>query len=148
MISLHELLQEMTLKGASDLHITAGVSPQFRIDGQIVASDHEVVTPDISEKLAYSLMKETQRTRFEQNKELDLSFGIKGLSRYRANVYLQRGVVTMAIRTIPYQFMTMEKLGLPNVVEDMSNRTKGLVLVTGPTGSGKSTTLAAMLDRI
>ena len=148
MISLHDLLEQMTHKGASDLHITAGVTPQFRIDGQIVASDHEVVTPEVAEKLAYSLMKEEQRKRFETNKELDLSFGIKGLSRYRANVYLQRGVVTMAIRTIPYQFLTMEKLGLPKVVQDLAFRPKGLVLITGPTGSGKSTTLAAMLDRI
>lgn len=148
MISLHALLEEMTHKGASDLHLTAGVPPQFRIDGQIVPSDHEVVTPEVSESLAYSLMKEEQRKRFEQTKELDLSFGIKGLSRYRANVFLQRGVVTMAIRTIPYQFLTMEKLGLPKVVQELAFRPKGLILVTGPTGSGKSTTLAALINRI
>ncbi len=148
MISLHALLEEMSAKGASDLHITAGVPPQFRIDGQIIPSDSEVVTPEVSEKLAYSIMKEEQRKRFEINKELDLSFGIKGLARYRCNVFMQRGVVTMAIRSIPYQFMTMEKLGLPKVVQDMAFKPKGLVLVTGPTGSGKSTTLAALINRI
>jgi twitching motility protein PilT len=148
MIMMHSLLEEMTNKGASDLHITAGVPPVFRVDGQIIPSDHEVVTPETSEALAYSLMKEDQRKRFEQNKELDLSFGVKGLSRYRANIFLQRGVVTMALRSIPYQFMTMEKLGLPKVVQDLAHKPKGLVLVTGPTGSGKSTTLAALINRI
>jgi len=148
MISLHALLEDMTHKGASDLHITAGVPPQFRIDGQIIPADAEVVTPEAAEKLAYSIMKEEQRKRFEMNKELDLSFGVKGLARYRCNVFLQRGVVTMAIRSIPYQFMTMEKLGLPKVVQEMAFKPKGLILVTGPTGSGKSTTLAALINRI
>ena len=148
MISLHHLLEEMTRKGASDLHITSGIPPQYRIDGQIVPTDSEMVTPEMSEKLAYSLMKDEQRKRFEITKELDLSFGIKGVSRYRCNVFMQRGAVAMAIRAIPYQFMSMEKLGLPKVVQDLASRPKGLVLITGPTGSGKSTTLAALINKI
>ena len=98
MISLHHLLEEMTRKGASDLHITSGIPPQYRIDGQIVPTDAEAVTPEMSEKLAYSLMKDEQRKRFEITKELDLSFGIKGVSRYRCNVFMQRGTPAMALR--------------------------------------------------
>jgi twitching motility protein PilT len=94
------------------------------------------------------VLSDEQRKRFETTKELDFSFGVKGLSRFRANVYLQRGVVCMAIRQIPYEIIPLEKLGLPPVVKDFTNRQKGLVLLTGPTGSGKSTSLAAMLDRI
>src|SRR6186997_270447 len=138
----------MIQRKASDLHITAGVPPEFRIDGSITPSEYEILTPDLTANLAYSVMSDEQRKKFETTRELDFSFGIKGLSRFRANVYLQRGVVSMAIRQIPYEIMTFESLGLPMSVRDFTNRTKGLVLVTGPTGSGKSTTLAAMLDRI
>jgi twitching motility protein PilT len=94
------------------------------------------------------VLSDEQRKKFETTKELDFSFGVKGLARFRANVYLQRGVVCMAIRQIPYEIIPLEKLGLPQVVKDFTNRQKGLVLITGPTGSGKSTSLAAMLDRI
>jgi twitching motility protein PilT len=107
-----------------------------------------VMTPEKCISLAYSVLSDDQRKRFETTKELDFSFGVKGLSRFRANVYLQRGVVCMAIRQIPYEIIPLEKLGLPPVVKDFTNRQKGLVLLTGPTGSGKSTSLAAMLDRI
>ena len=148
MVTLRQLLEEMVQKGASDLHVTAGVPPEFRIDGSVQPSDHDVLTPESTAQLAYSVLSDEQRKRFETTKELDFSFGIKGLSRFRSNVYLQRGVVAMAIRQIPYEILQMEKLGLPPIVREFTNRQKGLILVTGPTGSGKSTTLAAMLDKI
>ncbi len=148
MVTLRQLLEDMVQRKASDLHLTAGVPPEFRVDGAMVPSEHEVLTPEMCASLAYSVLSDEQRKRFETTKELDFSFGVKGLSRFRANVYLQRGVVTCAIRQIPYDIMPMEKLGLPPIVKDFTNRQKGLILVTGPTGSGKSTTLAAMLDRI
>ena len=148
MVSLHQLLEDMIPKRASDLHITAGVPPVYRIDGAMDPSVHEILTPEMTIHLAYSLLSDDQRKRFETTKELDFSFGIKGLSRFRANVFLQRGVVSMVIRQIPYEILQMEKLGLPTVVNEFTKRQKGFVLVTGPTGSGKSTTLAAMLDRI
>ncbi len=148
MVSLHQLLEDMIPKRASDLHITAGVPPVYRIDGAMDPSVHEILTPEMTVHLAYSLLSDDQRKRFETTKELDFSFGIKGLSRFRANVFLQRGVVSMVIRQIPYEILQMEKLGLPTVVNEFTKRQKGFVLVTGPTGSGKSTTLAAMLDRI
>jgi twitching motility protein PilT len=146
--SLKQLLEDMIQRKASDLHITAGVPPEYRIDGAITPSEYEILTPELTANLAYSVMSDEQRKKFENTRELDFSFGIKGLSRFRANVYLQRGVVSMAIRQIPYEIMAFESLGLPASVREFTNRTKGLVLVTGPTGSGKSTTLAAMLDRI
>jgi twitching motility protein PilT len=124
------------------------VPPEFRIDGAMTPSEYEILTPEMTTSLAYSLLSDEQRKRFETTKELDFSFGVKGLSRFRANVFLQRGVISMAIRQIPYEILSFESLGLPPVVRDFTNRHKGLVLVTGPTGSGKSTTLAAMLDRI
>jgi twitching motility protein PilT len=142
------LLEDMVARKASDLHITAGVPPEFRVDGRITPSEYEVLTPETTAQLCYSVMSDEQRRRFETTKELDFSFGVKGLSRYRANVYLQRGVVSMAIRQIPYEIPVLEKLGLPPVVRDFTNRVRGLVLITGPTGSGKSTTLASMVDKI
>ncbi len=148
MTSLKQLLEDMIQRRASDLHITAGVPPEFRIDGSITPSEYEILTPDLTANLAYSVMSDEQRKKFENTKELDFSFGIKGLSRFRSNVYLQRGVVSMAIRQIPYEIMAFESLGLPTSAREFTNRTKGLVLVTGPTGSGKSTSLAAMIDRI
>jgi twitching motility protein PilT len=147
-VTLRQLLEEMVPKRASDLHITAGVPPMYRIDGNIEPTVFEVLTPEMSATLAYSVLSDEQRKRFETTKELDFSFGVKGLSRFRANVFLQRGVVSMVIRQIPYDIIAMEKLGLPAVVREFTLKQKGFVLVTGPTGSGKSTTLAAMLDRI
>ena len=148
MVTLRQLLEEMIPKRASDLHITAGVPPMYRVDGGVEPTVHEVMTPEGTANLAYSVLSDEQRKRFETTKELDFSFGVKGLSRFRANVFLQRGVVSMVIRQIPYDITPMEKLGLPNVVKEFTMRQKGFVLVTGPTGSGKSTTLASMLDRI
>jgi len=147
-VTLRQLLEEMIPKRASDLHITAGVPPMYRIDGSVDPTAYEVMTPEATANLAYSVLSDEQRKRFETTKELDFSFGVKGLSRFRANVFLQRGVVSMVIRQIPYDIIAMEKLGLPNVVREFTLRQKGFVLVTGPTGSGKSTTLASMLDRI
>jgi twitching motility protein PilT len=147
-VTLRQLLEEMVARKASDLHLTAGVPPEFRVDGSITPSDHEILTPETTAQLAYSMLSDEQRKRFETSRELDFSFGVKGLSRFRANVFLQRGVVSVAIRQIPFEIMPMEKLGLPPAVKEFIGRQKGLILVTGPTGSGKSTTLAAMLDNI
>ncbi len=148
MVSLRQLLDEMTKMRASDLHISAGVPPQVRVDGSIGAMAHPPLTPQMTQQIAYSVLTEEQRKRFETTKELDLSFGVPGLARFRANVFLQRGVTSMAIRQIPYEILTFEQLGLSKTVRDFTTKQKGLVLVTGPTGSGKSTTLAAMIDLI
>jgi twitching motility protein PilT len=148
MIVLRELLEEMIRRNASDLHLTVGVPPVFRVDGELIPSQYEVLRPADTQRLAFSVLTEAQKKKFEQSKELDLSFGIEQLSRYRANVFLQRGCVAMAIRQIPFAIPSFEELGLPKVIGELSMKPRGLVLVTGPTGSGKSTTQAAMLDRI
>jgi len=148
MITLRELLDDMVRRGASDLHLTVGSPPQFRIDGNLVKTEYEVLVPEATTKLAYSIMNEKQRKVFEEKKEMDLSFGIENLSRFRCNIFMQRGNIAAAIRQIPFKVRTFEELGLPRIVADMSNLSRGLVLVTGPTGSGKSTTLAAIIDKI
>jgi len=148
MVNLRDLLQQMTDRKASDLHITAGVPPQLRIDGDIVATEYPPMTPEQTQGITYSVLNEEQQKRFEQDKELDFSFGVKGLSRFRGNVFMQRGVVSLAIRQIPYEILGFRELGLPPVVEQLANRQQGMVLVTGPTGSGKSTTLASIIDKI
>jgi len=148
MPTLHELLEEMVRRGASDLHLTVGTPPQLRIDGDLVRTEHDVLTADMTMKLAYSIMNEKQRKKFEETHEVDLSFGIERMSRFRCNVFLQRGNVASAIRQIPFKIRTFEELGLPKVISEMANLPRGLVLVTGPTGSGKSTTLAAIIDKI
>jgi twitching motility protein PilT len=148
MVNLRDLLQEMIDNKASDLHITAGVPPQLRVDGIIVGTEHDPLTPEITQAITYSVLNEEQQKRFEEEKELDFSFGVKGLSRFRGNVFMQRGVVSLAIRQIPYEILTFKELGLPPVIEELSNRQRGLILVTGPTGSGKSTTLASIIDKI
>jgi twitching motility protein PilT len=147
-VTLRQLLDDMVQRKASDLHLTAGVPPELRVDGIITPTEYDVLTPEACAALAYSVMSDEQRKRFETTKELDFSFGVKSLARFRANVFLQRGVVTMAVRMIPYEIVGLDKLGLPPVVKEFTNRHKGMVLITGPTGSGKSTTLASMLDRI
>lgn len=148
MINLRDLLNEMIDKKASDLHITAGLPPQLRIDGEIRGTDNAPLTPEDTLEITYSVLNEEQQKRFEAEHELDFSFGVKGLSRFRANVFLQRGVTSLAIRQIPYDILPLRELGLPKVVEDLSKKQKGLILVTGPTGSGKSTTLASIIDKI
>ncbi len=147
--NLRALLEEMIEKDASDLHITAGECPKLRIDGNIVsASLSEPMTPKDTLQIAYSVLTENQKKRFETEDELDFSFGIQNLARFRGNCFKQRGCVGMVIRMIPFQVRTFEELGLPPVVAKMADRPRGLVLVTGPTGAGKSTTLAAMIDKI
>jgi len=148
-VNLRALLDEMIKRGASDLHITAGDRPKLRIDGAITnASVDLLLTPKDTLSIAYSILTEAQKKRFEIEDELDFSFGIQNLSRFRGNVYKQRGCVSMAIRQIPFQIKTFEELGLPPVIARFAEKPRGLVLVTGPTGSGKSTTLAAMLDKV
>ncbi len=148
-LSLRLLLQEMIQRGASDLHVTVGERPKVRVDGDLVNSQYpRNLAPKDTLALAYSILTENQKKRFETEDELDFSFGVQNLSRFRGNVYKQRGCVAMAIRQIPYEIHSVEKLGLPPIVSRLAERPRGLVLVTGPTGSGKSTTLAAMLDKI
>jgi twitching motility protein PilT len=139
----------MIQRGASDLHLTVGERPKLRVDGDLVQSQYpKALAPKDTLGLAYSILTENQKKRFEVEDELDFSFGVQNLSRFRGNVYKQRGCVAMAIRQIPYEIHSIEKLGLPNILNRLSERPRGLVLVTGPTGSGKSTTLAAMVDKI
>jgi twitching motility protein PilT len=148
MANLKSLLEEMIQRGASDVHITSGVPAMLRIDDELTPSRSEVLTPESSLQLAYSILTEDQRKRLEKEKELDLSFGIAGLARFRANVFWQRGTIAVAIRQIPFKIMTFEELGLPPAIKTLSSRPKGLVLITGPTGSGKTTTLASILNKI
>ena len=146
--TLHQLLKVMLDKGASDLHITTGSPPQLRIDGDLVPLRTDAMTPVDTKQLCYSVLTDAQKLRFEEDQELDFSFGVKGLARFRGNLFVQRSAVAGAFRLIPYNIMPLEELGLPKVVADLCERPRGLVLVTGPTGSGKSTTLASMIDRI
>jgi twitching motility protein PilT len=146
--NLHQLLKAMVEKGASDLHITTGSPPQLRIDGKLVPLKTPPLTPVDTKQLCYSILTDAQKHKFEEESELDLSFGVKGLSRFRANVFMQRGAVAGAFRTIPFKILTFAELGLPPVVAEMSKKPRGLILVTGPTGSGKSTTLASIIDKI
>ncbi|PCJ62528.1 MAG: type IV pili twitching motility protein PilT [Planctomycetota bacterium] len=149
MITLEELLVNLQDAGGSDLHVTAGSPPRVRVDGGLVELDYEMLSPDLSQKIIYAILDAEQIAKFEKDKELDLSFGISGLGRYRCNVYFQRGAVAAAFRVIPFDIKNFTQLGL-NVplCEKMCNLPKGLILITGATGSGKSTTLAAMINYI
>jgi len=147
-VNLHQLLKTMIDKGASDLHITTGSAPLLRIDGQIVPLRLPPLTPIDTKQLMYAILTEEQKVAFEKNNELDLSFGVKNLSRFRCNIFMQRGAIAAALRAIPFRIMPFEELGLPPIVADLCNKPRGLVLVTGATGSGKSTTLATMIDKI
>ncbi len=148
-MEIHELLQYAVDHQASDLHLTAGVRPTLRIWGRLVPIPHyPVLTPEDTYQLAYSMMNAFQKQKFERTWELDLSYGVSGLGRFRVNVYRQRGAVGVAIRVIPHQIPTLEELNLPPILVELTRRPRGLILVTGPTGQGKSTTLAAMIDRI
>jgi twitching motility protein PilT len=148
MANMHQFLKAMIEKGASDLHITTGTAPQLRIDGRL----HPLKVPPLSapetKQLCYSVLTDAQKHQFEERNELDLSFSVQRLSRFRANIFVQRGNIAGAFRAIPFKIKTFEDLGLPRVVSELANKPRGLVLVTGPTGSGKSTTLATMIDRI
>jgi twitching motility protein PilT len=146
--TLQALLKAMTDKGASDLHVTAGSPPRVRIDNELVRLQTDPLSPVDTKTLCYSVMNDQQKLRFEEDQEIDFSFGIRGMARFRANVYLQQACVAGAFRVVPYQINPLDNLGLPAVVSELCDRQRGLVLVTGPTGSGKSTTLASMIDRI
>jgi twitching motility protein PilT len=148
MPNLHQLLKAIIEKGASDLHITTGSPPQLRIDGRLVPLKTPPLTPVETRQLCYSVLTDAQKHKFEEDSELDLSFGVKGLSRFRANIFMQRGAVAGAFRTIPFKILSFSELGLPKVVAELAKRPRGLVLVTGPTGSGKSTTLASIIDKV
>jgi len=148
MVSLRELLEQMVQMGASDLHLTAGSPPVVRVDGKLQRMPYDMLMSEEIKKIAYSMLNEKQKLKFEQNWELDFSFGIESMSRFRANIFMQRGNAAVALRQIPYEIKTFEQLGLPKVIADFAKLPRGLVLVTGPTGSGKSTTLAAIIDKI
>ena len=148
-ISIRELLQKVIELGASDMHIVVGAPPMIRVNGDLESlPGYPALKPEDTQEIIYSVMNEEQVATFESEKECDLSFGIDGLSRFRLNVYRDRGSAVGAFRAIPFQISTFQELGLPRVVADFAFRPVGLMLVCGPTGSGKSTTLAAIIDRI
>src|SRR5256714_12454174 len=148
-ISLSELLHKLAELGGSDLHVTTGTPPLIRVHGEIRPLEgYRPLSSADTKQLAYSVLTDAQKHRFEENLELDFSFGVKGLSRFRANLFNQRGAVGAVFRAIPYEIKAFDDLGLPPVVKQMCDKPRGLILVTGPTGSGKSTTLAAMIDKI
>jgi twitching motility protein PilT len=150
MITMEELLRTMVERGGSDLHISAGSAPRARIDGDLIeVTAAEVMTPDQTKKLVYSVLDAEQIARFEQDMELDMSFGLQGVGRFRVNVFYQRGAVGSVLRTIPYEIYAFEQIGVPVAIcKQLCDLPRGLVLVTGATGSGKSTTLASMIDYI
>ncbi len=147
-IALSDLLRKMIELGGSDLHITTNSAPMVRVHGVLRPLEYPEMTPAETKQLAYSVLTDAQKHRFEETLELDFSFGIKGLSRFRANIYNQRGAVGAVFRSIPYEIRSFEELSLPGVITTLCDKPRGLILVTGPTGSGKSTTLAAMLDKV
>jgi twitching motility protein PilT len=148
MLTLAEMLQKVMQAGGSDLHLTTGSPPQIRVDGKLRPLESAGLTPPDTKRLAYSVMTDAQKHTYEENWELDFSFGIKDLCRFRANIFTQRGATAAVFRVIPFEIKSFEALGLPPVVEKLCDKPRGLILVTGPTGSGKSTTLAAMIDKI
>ncbi|MBE9502675.1 MAG: type IV pilus twitching motility protein PilT [Proteobacteria bacterium] len=147
-ITLHQLLKVMFDKGASDLHITTGSPPQLRINGELIPLKVQALGQVETKQLCYSILTDAQKHKFEEENELDISFGVKGVSRFRGNIYMQRGAVAGSFRAIPFDIKSFDDLNLPLVAKTISDKPRGLVLITGPTGSGKSTTLAAMIDRI
>jgi twitching motility protein PilT len=147
-VTLHQLLKTLVEQGGTDLHVTTNSPPQIRVDGNLVPLQLPPLTAPETKALAYSVLTDQQKHRFEESLELDFSFGVRGLARFRANVFSQRGAVAAAFRTIPWEVKNFQELGLPDVVATMCEKPRGLILVTGPTGSGKSTTLAAMIDKI
>ena len=149
MADLHELLNTMYERGASDLHLSTGIPPTIRVDGELRPIETESpISAAQTKTLVYSVLTDAQKHMFEENSELDFSFGVKGLCRFRGNAFMQRGAVGAVFRTIPYKIQSFQDLGLPWSIEKFAERPMGLVLVTGPTGSGKSTTLAALVDKI
>ena len=147
-VTMHQLLKTLVDQGGTDLHVTTNSPPQVRIDGKMVPLQLPPLTASETKQLVYSVLTDNQKHRLEETLELDFSFGVKGLARFRANVFFQRGAVAGAFRTIPWEIRNFKDLGLPEVVASLCEKPRGLILVTGPTGSGKSTTLAAMLDKV
>ena len=147
-VTIRQLLEELIQRNATDLHLTTGAPPMFRIDGDLVPTNYELMTPELIQQLVYSILNDQQKKKFEMEWELDFSISIAGLSRFRGNIFLQRGSVTAALRTIPFEIRGFKELGVPLVVQELAGRPKGLILVTGPTGCGKSTTLAAIIDKV
>ncbi len=148
MLNLHQLLKILVESNGSDLHITTNSPPQIRVDGKLLPLDLPPLNQVDTKQLCYSVLTDTQKHKFEEENELDLSFGVKGLSRFRGNVFVQRGAVAGVFRVIPYKILSFEELGLPAIVAELAAKPRGLILVTGPTGSGKSTTLASIVDYI
>jgi len=146
--NLPDLLKATLDLGGSDLHLSMGSPPQVRVDGHLQRLDAPELTPDTIKAITYSVLTDVQKKKFEETWELDLAFGLRGVGRFRCNVFNQKGAVGAVFRLIPEKIRPLEELGLPPVLSELADRPRGLVLVTGPTGSGKSTTLAAMVDRI
>ncbi|MEQ9617912.1 MAG: type IV pilus twitching motility protein PilT [Deltaproteobacteria bacterium] len=147
-IAIDNLLKLMVDNGASDLHITAGVAPMLRIDGKLVPVKHPPLTPPETKEVCYSVLTDVQKHRFEENWELDFSFGKENLGRFRGNIYTQRGAVAGAFRLLPFVLKSYQELGLPPVLAELARKPRGLILITGPTGSGKTTTLASVVDQV
>jgi twitching motility protein PilT len=147
-VTMHQLLKTLVDQGGTDLHITTNSPPQIRIDGKMVPLQLPPMTAAETKQIVYSVLTDNQKHRLEETLEVDFSFGVKGLARFRANVFFQRGAVAGAFRTIPWEMRSFKDLGLPDVVAGLCDKPRGLILVTGPTGSGKTTTLAAMLDKV
>ncbi len=147
-LMIEDLMEEVIERGGSDLHVSAGLPPYIRISGHLTPTDHPPLTSESCQRLIFSMLNNNQRKNLEQTWELDCSYGIKGLARFRVNVYKDRGTYAACLRALSSKIPTLETLGLPDVVREMSEKPRGLVLVTGPTGSGKSTTLASMINNI
>jgi twitching motility protein PilT len=147
-LTIRHLVERMVAERASDIHINAGSPPFFRIDGKLVDLGYPKLSPDKCKEIAYSVLSQQQIARFEESGELDFAFGIENVGRLRANAYIQRGTVGLALRNLPWRIPEFDELGLPKVVSVLCEKPKGLILVTGPTGYGKSTTLAAMIGYI
>lgn len=147
-LNLQELLRIMVDQGGSDLHVAAGSPPRIRVHGKLSPMNSQPLTGVESKQICYTILTDMQKHKFEEENELDFSFGVKGLSRFRGNLFVQRGTVAGVFRTIPFKIKSFQELGLPPILEDLSKKPRGLILVTGPTGSGKSTTLASMIDKI
>ncbi len=148
MITLLQLLKFATDQGASDLHLVAGSQPALRVNGKILRVRSEPLNKEMTRKLCYSVLNDSQKSKFEEAHELDFSFDVKNMARFRANYFMQKGMVSGVFRRVPVTIPKFQDLGLPSGVSDLCNLPYGLVLVTGPTGSGKSTTIATMIDKI
>ncbi|MGF1603285.1 MAG: type IV pilus twitching motility protein PilT [Thermosynechococcaceae cyanobacterium] len=145
---IEDLMEEVVERGGSDLHLSAGLPPYYRVNGKLITADYDPLSAEMCQRLIFSMLNNTQRKQLEQTWELDCSYGVRGLARFRVNVYKDRGTYAAALRVLSSKIPTIETLGLPNIVREMSEKPRGLVLVTGPTGSGKSTTLASMINNI